>query len=865
MHTPGESPWVVLKFGGTSVSSASKWRIIADVVTSRVEEGLRPVVVQSALSGVSDQLEGLLHEAVAGTHQATLRSIHEQHQALAADLDVPLDGLLDELLSELGQLAAGIALVREFSPRLQARVLAVGELMASLLGAAYLRTLGLDVQWVDARTVLQSETRRELAPRTRILSAECGAEPDAALCARFAAMPGVILTQGFIASDAGGDTVLLGRGGSDTSAAYIACRLTARRLEVWTDVPGMFTADPRLVPSARLLRSLDYGEAQEIATTGGAVLHARCIPAVRGHRIPIHIRSTNHPGCEGTVISALPDEGRPAVKAISVKRNAVLISMETLGMWQQVGFLADAFACFARHGMSIDLVATSETNVTVSLDSDANTLDAAALDELLHDLAALCKARVIAPCAAVSLVGRQIRAILYQLGPALEVFQEQQVHLVTQAASDLNITFVVEEDSAGRLVKRLHGIVVREHALNPAFGPTWEQLSGSSAAAAARHPHARQWWEIKQRELLELMKDRDAAYVYDLETIDRSIERLQAMRSIDRIFYAMKANGNRRVLERMRLREVAFECVSRAEVEHVLALFPGIDPADILFTPNFAPKSEYAFAFDAGVRVTLDNLHPLKQWPELFRGRDVLIRVDPGSGHGHHEKVYTAGQQSKFGIPISEMGELRRLAQCGKARIVGLHAHSGSGIWALEHWSATGGLLGQLVDHFPDVTALNLGGGLGVPERIDQAELDIPAIDRSLAPLKDANPSWELWLEPGRFLVAQGGVLLARVTQIKDKGDVRYIGVSTGMNSLVRPALYGSYHRIVNLTRLDHEATDVVSVVGPICETGDRLGVDHMLPPTKEDDVILIADTGAYGYTMSSHYNMRAPAEEVVL
>ena len=160
---------------------------------------------------------------------------------------------------------------------------------------------------------------------------------------------------------------------------------------------------------------------------------------------------------------------------------------------------------------------------------------------------------------------------------------------------------------------------------------------------------------------------------------------------------------------------------------------------------------------------------------------------------------------------------------------------------------------------------MNLGGGLGVPERPDQSALDLQAIDASLAPLKAANPSLSIWLEPGRFLVARSGVLLTRVTQIKGKGDVRYIGVNTGMNSLIRPALYGAYHRIVNLSRLDQEATEVVSVVGPICETGDRLGVDHLLPPTEEGDVLLIANTGAYGYTMSSRYNLREPAEEVVI
>ena len=123
----------------------------------------------------------------------------------------------------------------------------------------------------------------------------------------------------------------------------------------------------------------------------------------------------------------------------------------------------------------------------------------------------------------------------------------------------------------------------------------------------------------------------------------------------------------------------------------------------------------------------------------------------------------------------------------------------------------------------------------------------------------------ELWLEPGRFLVAQAGVLLARVTQTKGKGGMSYVGVATGMNSLIRPALYGAYHEIVNLSRLEETPTDIVTIVGPNCETGDRLGSDRLLPPTSEGDVLAIANTGAYGYVMSSHYNLREPAVEVLI
>jgi diaminopimelate decarboxylase/aspartate kinase len=138
-------------------------------------------------------------------------------------------------------------------------------------------------------------------------------------------------------------------------------------------------------------------------------------------------------------------------------------------------------------------------------------------------------------------------------------------------------------------------------------------------------------------------------------------------------------------------------------------------------------------------------------------------------------------------------------------------------------------------------------------------------LDTSLALLKQKFGQYEFWLEPGRYIVAEAGVLLAHVTQVKGKGEVRYVGVSTGMNSLIRPALYGAYHEIVNLSRLTESAGQVVNIVGPICESGDKLGTDRLLPVCEEGDVVLVANTGAYGRVMSSEYNMRTPATEIVI
>jgi diaminopimelate decarboxylase/aspartate kinase len=720
----------------------------------------------------------------------------------------------------------------------------------------------LDVEWVDARTVLKAEQRRNATMRASYLSATCAFEPDLELQQRWSRPGTVWISQGFIASDEAGDTVLLGRGGSDTSGAYFAAKLQARRFETWTDVPGMFSANPRSVPTARLLRALEYDEAQEIASAGAKVLHPRCIMPVKQYGIPLYVYATQTPKLEGTVITTHGGNVAAQVKAVTIKKNITLISMETVGMWHSVGFMADAFQVFKDHGLSIDLVSTSETSVTVSLDPAANTLDRAALDALMVDLSKLCRVQVIGPCAAVSLVGRNIRAILHRLGEALELFEEQKIYLVTQAANDLNITFVIDEEQGDRLVGRLHEIAIRKMTVDRVLGPTWEELYG---APGKPNGIPKQWWHDRRKDLLALAREHEAAFVYDRETLTQKARSLKNLPGIDQVLYALKANWHPEILKIFATEGLGFECVSRAEVEHVLKSVPGITLNRLLFTPNFAPRTEYEWALDKQIPLTLDNLHPLKAWPELFKGKDLFVRIDTGYGRGHHDKVRTAGVHSKFGVPLFEMEELESLVKKTGAKIIGLHAHSGSGVFTVDNWKQVGDTLTELTTRFKDVRTVDLGGGLGVPERLGQAGVVLPEFGAVLAALKAAHPGISFWIEPGRFLVAEAGVLLANVTQLKGKGEVNYVGVATGMNSLIRPALYGAHHEILNLSRLEEPATEVVNVVGPICESGDQLGVDRLLPVTSEGDVLLIATAGAYGRSMSSTYNLREPAVEILV
>ncbi len=833
---------VVCKFGGTSVSSLARWQTVAAVLRAHLAAGRCPLVVCSALSGVSNQLEALLPAAVVGQHAPVLAAVRARHEAFAAEMGIPA-ALVEQHLAELERVAGGVALLGEFSPRLRARVMATGELMLTQLAAAWLPKAGIDASLHDARDILVSRPGANEA--RHYLGAGCEHARDPALDDRLGRGPAI--TQGFIARDPAGHTVLLGRGGSDTSAAYFAARLGASRLEIWTDVAGMYTADPRVVPHARLLRRLDYAEAQELAAMGAKVLHPRCIGPVRAAGIPLWIKSTPEPDLAGTVIEA-SGPGGARVQALAARTGIMLLSMESLGMWQEVGFLARAFGVLERHGLSVDLVATSESNVTVSLDALANALDPAVLDAAVAELREGCEVRVIGPCAAVSMVGHRIRAVLHEIGPALEAFAEHRIHMVSQAASDLNFTVVVDEDQASRLVLALHGRLL-EAGASTDLGPAWREPEASWP----------RWWNARRDELIQVATEGTPVYVHDLDVVRQQVRKLDAV-GVDRRFFAVKACPVPEVLRTVVEEGLGLECVSAGELALAAALVGG---DGILFTPNFASRDEYARALALGAVVTVDGDYPLLAWPEIFAGREIHVRVDPGAGKGHHRHVRTAGGASKFGVLPSELPAVNAAAAAAGARVVGLHAHVGSGVGEPGAWGDVATILVGLAASCPHLRRLDVGGGLPVPYRPGELPLDLAAVARGLAPARALLPALEIWVEPGRFLVAEAGVLLLRVTQTKTKGNRHFVGVDGGMNALLRPALYGAWHPVVNLSRPDSPTWGPVDVVGPICESGDVVGAGRLLPRCEEGDVLLVGMAGAYGIAMASTYNTR-PLPRVV-
>ena len=858
--------WVILKFGGTSVENSLCWKNILRIIKLRLYENYRPILVCSAVTGVSNLLEQLIVRSCSDEgNQEVLDRILQKHQILCSELGVSIEH--EEIQNEfvkLNKLAKGLTLIQHCSPQIRAQMLSIGELLLTKIAYIWLSQQDISVNFLDIRDYLKVKKQGNLNDSQYFLSAVCDYHSDEHLKNYLHSLKTeVIITQGFIASDSKGQTVLLGRGGSDTSAAYLGAKIDASRVEIWTDVPGMFTSNPKEISSSKLLLSLNYSEAQELATSGAKVLHPRCIDPLRERNIPLKIGWTQRPEFQGMNIDKHAKGNISCVKAVISKKNIQMISMDSIGMWHQVGFLADIFECFRKNGYSIDLVATSQSNVTVTLDSITNVVNHDDIESLCEDLSKFCKPRLIGPLASVSLVGSNIRSILHLISPVFKVFEDKQVFLISQSASDLNLTFTVDMADVDSLVKKVHEICFEMVDDDKVFGPRWDELFEQEQIHHS--PQIDPWWKPEKKLLLDIAQQETPLFVYYLPQIKNAVKSLQNGSVVSKINYAMKANSHPQILKLMYNLGLGFDCVSIGEIKYLHQIIPHIKGEDIIFSPNFVPISEFKEAMDYSCTITLDNLDPLKQCPELFENKNIFLRLDPEVSKGHHKYVKTAGKESKFGISINEIPHVLQLVKDLKVKVIGLHVHVGSGIRAADTWAENAYFLAKSAEQFSDIQVLNLGGGFGVVEKPGHRPLDMTRVLSSLTDFKNQFPHFKLWIEPGRFLVAQAGVLLAQVTQLKEKGEKKFIGVDTGMNSLIRPALYGSYHEIVNLSKINEDLVLKADVVGPICESGDVLGYDRSLPDTLPGDIFLIANAGAYGKEMSSTYNKRNSASEKIL
>ena len=835
---------VIMKFGGTSVSNLQRWQQILTLVKLRLKQGHKVAVVHSAKSGLTN----LLEKFSVNKDKSLIKQIEESINQLSLDLNVTVNNeqFLESLLTYSDK--------KTLNPYDIANILSFGELMTHAVGLAFLSE-HIDCISQNPKDIFISREDDNRAEATKILSAKCSIKP-------VELKSDCVLMPGFIASNSNGETVVLGRGGSDTSASYLAVALSAQRVEIWTDVHGIFSANPHVVPTARLIEKIGYEEAREIAASGGKVLHPRCILPAEQNNIPIHIYNSQDVDAAGTILKKGYESTSPRVRAINVRHKITLISMDSMNMWHQAGFMGKVFSVFEKLGLSIDIVVTAQTNITVSLDTADNVINNETLENLKQHLLILCDVTIYKNCSAVTLVGYRMRALLGDIAPIISNFAEQRIYLTSQSSNDLNTSIVVDEDQADKLLIALHDGLITENANQYGFGSTWEQLVANQKE---QRVIPKTWWQTQRLHLLDLAKENSPCYVYDEQTIIQQISLLKSLQGIDKIFFAMKSNSNINVIKTIYDNGIGLETVSPGEIHRVQSTIENIPSQDILFTPNFAAIEEYHSALKQGLNVTIDNKSILLDYPQIFANQEVILRLDPGHGSGHHRYVRTAGEQSKFGIHESELQEVKDFCDENNITIKGLHAHAGSGILEHQNWQRIIAFLTSQIEIFNQVSIINIGGGMGITENPFEQGLDLNELDKIILSFKRQFPHLQFWMEPGRFLVANAGVLLAKVTQTKTKGNKGYIGLETGMNSLIRPSLYGAWHNIINLSRIDDELDFTATIVGPMCETGDILGVDRKVPQSSAGDVFLIANCGAYGYSMASSYNLREPAKEVFI
>jgi aspartate kinase len=447
----------VMKFGGTSVEDANAIRNVVAIVKLAVNS--RPVVVVSALGGFTNSLLRSVEIAIDGDARSASKSLEPEfdrhltiaEQLLNSERRAVFVSAVGEARSKIRQLHKIIAAHPVTSPPLQDEIVAYGEHLSSQLVTAALTEAGVNARHVDARSCIKTDDVYGAATPLPETASAVSAEIDPLLTAAKVPVLG-----GFIGSTARGVTTTLGRGGSDYSAAIVGAALNAREIQIWTDVSGVLTADPRVVPNAQTIPILSYQEAAELAYFGAKVLHPKTIQPAIDKSIPVRVCNSRAPKEGGTLIVAESAAAPQTVKAIAHKNGITTVQVTSARMLGAYGFLRALFGVFDDHRVAVDVVTTSEVSVSLSID------DASGLLELLPDLEKLGTVQVEENRAIISVVGEGLRNTPGIAARVFSVIDDINVTMISVGASSVNLTFMVEEARAAETISRLHRVCFEE-------------------------------------------------------------------------------------------------------------------------------------------------------------------------------------------------------------------------------------------------------------------------------------------------------------------------------------------------------------------------------------------------------------------
>jgi len=436
-----------MKFGGTSVQDAPSIKSALELASKEKKNGV--LIVSSAMAGVTNKLEELAYsigENKGEQCQITLAELESRHfsvlEALLGRSALPEEKQkLEKIFFGLKALIKGGLLLKECSPRVKAAIMSQGELLSTTVISLFAKDHYSLTQFLDARDYIKTEREYTSAPVD-------WKETTKALSNLSINAQEMIITQGFIASDKDGVTTLLGRGGSDYSAAIFGSILQAEKIEIWTDVDGMMTTDPRIAPGAKSIPALSYSEAAELAFFGAKVVHPATIAPAIEEAIPVYIKNTKNPDHPGTLITdSAPGEG---LRAIAGKKNITLITVESSRMLNAYGFLSRIFQIFNLHKTSVDLVATSEVSVSMTIDSLEN------IDPILEELKQIGDVKVDRNNGILCLVGPKLWKDSRFVSEVFSNLHFTDLKMITLGSSDINLSMVVPEKDLSPAISSLH-------------------------------------------------------------------------------------------------------------------------------------------------------------------------------------------------------------------------------------------------------------------------------------------------------------------------------------------------------------------------------------------------------------------------
>jgi aspartate kinase len=441
---------IVMKFGGTSVESQEAVARVTRIVESQRHR--HPIVVVSAMGKTTNTLLEAATEAAAGRRDQALalvdelRGHHLTHGlALAGPAAADLDRYIRAHFEWLDELVKGLSVVGELSPRSMDAIASLGERLSSLVVSFAFNSAGLRTQHVDARRVIVTDDRFTQAQPLL---------EDTYACLRENVIPlaetSVVVMGGFIGSTRDGHTTTLGRGGSDFSAAIVGAGVDAEEIQIWTDVDGMLTADPRIITGGHRVKSISFAEAAEMAYFGAKVLHPATVLPAFEKNIPVHILNSKRPEAEGTRITAEAVPCKNPVKSISCKRDITILNIRSTRMLMAHGFLRRIFEIFDRYRTSVDMLSTSEVSVSLTLDNTEN------LPAICEELRQFAEITVEGGQAIVCLVGENIRQTPGIAGRAFQVLSNKNILMISQGASLLNLGLVIADSDLTDAVSALH-------------------------------------------------------------------------------------------------------------------------------------------------------------------------------------------------------------------------------------------------------------------------------------------------------------------------------------------------------------------------------------------------------------------------